>query len=71
VKVTLGPGVRLLPQWRQEAPGRSWTTPAKAYAREHGSAGVLRADGSYVLFYMKGTGLHRKTYPPGMVSVTP
>lgn len=68
MKVTLHEASRLVADWRRENPKRSWQASAKAYAREHGAAGCLRADGSYVLFYMKGQGLHRKTWP--QVSLT-
>jgi hypothetical protein len=35
---------------------------ARAYAKTNGAAGVIRMDGSYVLFFMDGATLRRKTF---------
>jgi len=46
--------IRVLADWR--GGGRSPWSNARRYAREHGYAGVLRADGSYRRFYRDGDG---------------
>lgn len=40
----------------------SWRAVAKRYARENGHAGVLRGDGSFILFYRDGESVRQRTW---------
>lgn len=59
------PSSRVAQDWRSEARRtgkKCFESAAKAYAQEHGAAGVFRANDSYTLYYREDGKVRRKTW---------
>lgn len=68
ITVSLHAASRTVADWRKK--GVSHLTNVKRYAREHGAAGVLRADESYALFFMDEGKLRQRTWARARIRST-